>query len=256
MVIENRAAIIYRALELFFAIGIFLWPGLCLSCDTDLMTLLTGKSPSDSFSQDIFRLASEANDLGQAANEPEAAGRNVHQLMKTWIRFDNQFTQAPPPWAQNDPNWKGKFKELADLIGTFDSRLREKKLTRLHISVLAFSRKLFGLLSAMPSPPEKRSAIRMILDFQKLWDAIEGRNQAKFREGVEALAGEAREYRGYLATPALLISQDFLSKVDQLEKLHLANPASLTIEMSAKVFVAETAFQEMNAMTIEKVEGK
>ena len=244
----------FRALKLLFVVGIFLGPALGLACDTDLMILFTGKSPSDTFFQSIFRLASEAKDVGQASGAPEAVGKNVHQLMKTWIGFDNQFSQEPPPWARSDRDWQRKFKELADLIGNFDSWLRDKKLDQLHTGVLAFSRKLFGLLTAMPMPPEKRSLIRIVSDFQTLSVALE--ESAQFREGIEALASETREYRGFLASPALKLSQEFLYKVDQLEKLHLAPPASLPLKMSILVAVAESAFQKMNARAVKRSEGK
>ncbi len=218
-------------------------------CDTDLVALFTGEDRQDAFSQTIFRLASEARKFGTkvSSTSPEHADEFLSQLMKTWIEFDNRFSQSPPFWAKGDTRWTAKFKELANLIGEIRNEYLEERLTPTHAKTLAFSRQLMELFEGMPAPPERAALITVTRGFQTSWEAINQASPALFEDGLRELNGGASVLKTHLATPTLIVAHDFIVKIEQLQRMYQSLPGSLTPELCIHVHTAETSFRELTA---------
>lgn len=221
--------------------------GAAWGCDTDLVALFTGENRQDVFSQAIFQLASEARQFGTriSSASPDNAGALLARLKKTWLTFDNRFSQSPPYWAKDDKRWTDKFKELATLIGKIDREFQAGRLTPAHDKTWAFSRQLMTLFEGMPVPPERAALISVTRGFQTTWEAIHQGAANQFEDGLRELLEGASALKSHLATSTLLVAHEFIAKVEQLQRLYQAQPGSITPDLCVHVHNTETAFREL-----------
>ncbi len=225
-------------------------------CDADLVALFTGERPDDVFLQSVNRLAVEAKAFGGVIDDPEKGAAALATLMKTWVTFDNRFSQSPPPWAAKDRHWTPKFKELADDIGAIDRDFRAGQPTAAHIKVLAFARKLVKLFDQMPKTPEKEALIFFSMGFQTLSEAVQTRDVKTFELGLADLASGTTLYRAHLASPTTAEALAFLDRVDQLQRTYAEAPGTLSVSLNMLVGIAEDAFGKMNTKAREQGAGK
>lgn len=245
-----------------FCFALILMSALCfvsspvLGCDADLVALFTGEKPNDVFSQSINLLASQTRVFGSNINKPDLAPGYLSNLMKSWIPFDNRFSQTPPVWAAGDEMWTAKFKQLADDIGTIDREFRAGRLTDAHIRTLAFSRKLVKLFDRMPKSPEKAALITVTAAFQTFSEAALSSDVKLLGEGVAGLSSGSAELRLYLASSTLPEIGVFLTHADQVCSACAQEPGIMPRNIGMLVSIAEDSFGKMNARLRAHSQGK
>ncbi|NLI75434.1 MAG: hypothetical protein GX442_03190 [Candidatus Riflebacteria bacterium] len=227
------------------------------ACDADLVALFTGERPNDVFLQSVNLLAVQAKAFGSSIDDPEkGAAEALATLMKTWVTFDNRFSQSPPSWAAADGQWTPKFKELADDIGAIDRDFRAGQTAPAHIKVLAFVRKLVKLFDQMPKTPDKEALISFSMGFQTLSEAVQTRDVKTFELGLADLASGALLFRANLASPTSAEALAFLDRVDQLQRTYAEAPGTLSVTLNMLVGITEDAFGKMNTKAREQAGGK
>lgn len=87
------------------------------ACDVNLIEILSGDSSQDKFSGEVLELPSHTRNLGQTLSSGGNTKKPLSDLLKTWIRFDNNFSHFPPVWASTAAKWKHWMKEM---VGMFD----------------------------------------------------------------------------------------------------------------------------------------
>lgn len=227
-------------------LGVVCFPVLVAACDVNLVSIITGENPNDAFSQMIIRLASETRSVGQAVDKPELAKENMTRLMKTWVDFDNRFSQTPPEWAKSDQEWNNKIKSLADEIGKIQRELGSLKEEKMHEQILYLSERIMNLLDAMPMTKEKKVLIGIFRRFVALSEGIELNDAKKFGENLAALNEGFKAFRTGLATESMVVTGDAFFLVDQLQKVFKNASETLQPMVKENFRNAEIAFKGMN----------
>ncbi|MFZ2958673.1 MAG: hypothetical protein WA705_17425 [Candidatus Ozemobacteraceae bacterium] len=216
------------------------------SCDVNLVSLITGENPSDAFSLTIIKLASETRALGQAISDPDTAKKNMVTLMKTWVEFDNRFSQTPPEWAKTDSEWNGKIKSVADFIGRINTDLQAGKTEMTHGKVLRLSEQIFHLLDTMPTGERQKCLMRIFRRFVEFAEAFETQDGKKFGEDLHELSADISVLKTLMASGSENLMADLEGQVKQLRELYQLDGASLTMKVKYGYLGAEDCFKKMN----------
>lgn len=227
-------------------------------CDTNLFALFTRENLQDTFSRTIFQLASETRDFGTKVlgTFPKNAEPFLKQLMKTWVTFDNQFSQFPPVWAKSDQHWSDKFKNLANLIGEMQKEYQAGRFSEAHDRTLAFSRQLMQLFEGMPNPPDKVALIKITQGFQLMWNGIDNKNPSIFEEGIRELSSSAATLQEHLSTSTKILGQDFIEQIKIIQHKYSESPGTLTPILRLYTSTAESTFSALTAKIREQNEQK
>lgn len=224
--------------------------GVGIACDVNLVALLSGESPDAGFATMIVRLASETRSVGKNLNTPEVARTNLVQLMKTWMEFDNRFSQKPPEWARSDVQWAAKLKQMATLIGKISESVQGtegSKESKVHGLIVALSGELTSLFETMPlSKP--RQHLRNVS--QKISHLIEMKEQnefAGFPEAVGALADEMVLFQNALGTETAPITLDLAFQVNELKSILASDTTELSQRAVFALLVCEEELAKISA---------
>ncbi|MBF0503428.1 MAG: hypothetical protein HQM09_25150 [Candidatus Riflebacteria bacterium] len=234
-----------RFFSMAFLFAILLFAAPISACDVNLVSLITGENPNDAFSQMIIKLASETRSVGQALPTPDLAAQNMKQLMKTWVEFDNRFSQTPPEWGKGDTDWSKKIKSIADFIGRIESDLRAGKNENIHSDILSLSERIFKLLDAMPMSEQQRVLIRIFYHFVKFSEARETSDGSKFSENLKELVTDFSSFQKIVATDSVSLTKDLEFEISQLTQMYKMEGASLTVKVQSRYLAAETSFKKM-----------
>jgi len=216
------------------------------ACDTNLLNLVTGRTPADDFTRLIVTMASQTQDIGQHVSDANVAQQHLDFLMKSWIEFDNRFSRKPPAWAVNDPEWTGKIKSMADLIGAIKKGLAEQKQPDVHVNVTCLHRRLISLFAAQPLDPLKKRLMRLNELFGRLSQTLQGDVAVTPSELVGSISTDLKELPAQIPTqvhpslvPLALEVEDLVRELGKGGK-----PTDLAVRLS--ILKAEDLFKEFN----------
>ncbi len=97
--------------------------GPIFACDDTLLTLISGKNPSDEFSAALLSMVRDLKQMASAINayDVEAASQRMDSAMSGWLDFSNRYRSNPPPGWENDPQWDIRIMQTTDLLGRLRS---------------------------------------------------------------------------------------------------------------------------------------
>jgi hypothetical protein len=150
------------------------WP--LPACDVNLFAIISGIDRHDDFTGDINSLAAAVKSLGDSYQDSRSAETRLQQLMQQWVRVSGKFSQFPPDWGKNDPQWQKKFATLGSIIGEI-RRWLGKNNELAHSRMLKFSRLLPQLYEFMPMSEQAKVLLKITANFDRIWDAYFDRNQ-------------------------------------------------------------------------------
>lgn len=233
-----------RLIGVFFLLMGFTTP--LLACDTNLLDLVTGRNPGDDFTRLIVTMASQTQDVGQNISKEDLAKQHLDTLMKSWVEFDNRFSQKPPAWAVNDPEWTSKIKSMADLIGAIKKGMAEKRQPDVHVSVTCLHRRLISLFAAQPLDPLKKRLMRLNELFGRLAQTLQGGGEATPAELVGSLTVDLKELPAQIPLPAHPFLVPLALEVESLQRelVNGGKPGDLPVRLS--ILKAEDLFKEFN----------
>lgn len=232
-----------RLIGMFFFLAALAAP--LAACDTNLLELVTGRSPGDDFTRLIVTMASQTQDIGRNLPQPEVAKQHLDALMKSWVDFDNRFSQKPPAWAINDPEWTGKIKSMADLIGGIKKGMNEPGQP-VHIGVTSLHRRLISLFAAQSLDPLKKRLMRLNESFGRLIQTVEQKAPFPPVELVGSISAELKELPPQVPLEANPFLIPLALEVENLKSLVIdgGKPADTPVRLS--ILKAEELFKEFN----------
>lgn len=218
-----------------------------IACDVDLMSLVSGKRPSNVFASNIGRLVKDVHKVGQNVFKKEKVTVYLKKLMLSWVEFDTQYSQFPPEWAKSDVNWKTKIKTIANQIGKVKKLLSESKNVEAHVNILSISRKITGLLEYMPMSPKERILISFPARFDLISDALISQNNKTLGMHLSQLKTEKDQLRTLVSSSTIPITDEFSSWIDNIVETFKKAPEKMHFKIKISLGFVQEAFVKMNA---------
>lgn len=218
-----------------------------IACDVNLLAIVSGKRPSNVFTNNIGSLIKDVRNVGQNVFEKEKSSKYLKTLMLSWVQFDTKYTQFPPTWASDDKNWKAKIKTIANQIGTVKKLLSKNHEVEAHASILSISRKITGLLEYMPMSPKEKLLLCFPAKFDMFCDALKNKNNKTLGLIISELVVEKNHLRKVIGSSTIPITDEFSSWIDSLATTYKKNAKSVNSKLKLSIGFTEAAFNEMNA---------
>ncbi len=155
------------------------------ACDVNLFAIIAGTTKQDAFNESVTNVARTVKELGDGYLDERIADKLLVNFMNSWVDFSSSFSQYPPDWGRNDPEWQAKFSELGRIIGEIRRRQVSDK-PGAHEEMLKFSRRLSWLYEYMPMSGRERLLLEFTRCFDHLWEAF-------FAQNLDALKSNATE---------------------------------------------------------------
>ncbi|MGM0600316.1 MAG: hypothetical protein ACQETH_10940 [Candidatus Rifleibacteriota bacterium] len=216
------------------------------ACDTNLISLMSNKTVTDSFVENTSKLVELSVKIGKNISSIESARPVLKELMNKWISFDNNFSQYPPDWAKKDKNWKNKFKKLADKIGEINRSMNENDLSRSHNQVLEFSKNITVLFEYMPKSPEGERHYQISTGLQKLNMHYKNQDLSAFKNEIEHIEKNLMELKELLDEDKKALTYSMNDYIAKLKE----NCNNLEDKMNFKVKMAlmlvEDSYKKLN----------
>lgn len=226
---------------------IVLFTGPLLACDVNLLSLVSGKRPSNVFTSKIGLLVEDVQNVGQNIFEKDKVTGLLKKLMLSWVEFDTQYSQFPPEWAKKDSNWKSKIKTIANQIGTVKKLLKESKDVEAHTNVLSISRKITGLLEYMPMSPKEKILLSFPAQFDLISDALVLKNNENLGVLLAQLMTEKEQLRTLVGSSTIPLTDEFSSWIDNTVKIFKDVPEKMHFKLKISLGFAQDSFVKMNA---------
>lgn len=234
-----------RVFVWLLAIAVFM-PLSLLACDTNLISLISGNSAADMFVEKSSQLVALSVKLGKNIESIENAKPVIQEIMNAWIAFDNNFSQFPPEWAKQDPEWKNKLKMLADIIGQIKFASGSGDLSKAHDLTLFFSKKLTLLYEKMPKQPLGQLLFNHSIDLIELNEAFVAKNSERFAEIVKKLSTDHQELDKLLAEPLKKAAVPMGIYLQELNTAFEKNAKKLDFKVKMVLMTVEDSFVKMN----------
>lgn len=225
------------------------------ACDVNLISLISGKRPTDAFTGNVSNLIKVTQELGQNITDKEKSSVALKKLMLAWVEFDTKYYQTPPEWAKKDKKWKVKIKAVADQIGIVTKLLKSDKRIKAHDETLSISRKLTNLLEYLPMDPEEQSLMVFPLKFDMMDKAFKEKNIVFLGKLISELVAEKNKLRSVVGSSSIKLTDEFADRIESLESSYKNDAGKFGKNLKLTMVFAEDAFNKMSA-SIRGVKSK
>ncbi len=178
----------------------FPFPPQAKACDDTILALIRGDKPEDAFSKKLLEMGRK---LRQAAGDIKAfdhlgAANRIKEVLKEWIRFDNQYVANPPLEAPKGEEWKSALASVSTALGELDEFAGNQKYAEAHdlIEPIVLRMSILSTLSPKNAPP------RRLLDFElrvyEMKPGFRGKSGQPLLQEIRSTAGEFSELKALL----------------------------------------------------------
>lgn len=226
------------------------------ACDVNLMSLISGKRPTDDFTGKVRDLVKVTSELGENTTDKEKSSAALKKLMLDWVEFDTKYYQAPPEWAKKDKNWKVKIKAVADQIGIVTKLLKSYKRNKAHEEIRTIASKLTNLLEYLPMDPKEKLLMDFPIKFDMMRHAFKNKNTAILGKLISELVVEKNKLRSLIGSSSIKLTDEFSDRIEILKSSYKNDAGKLNTTLKLNIEFAEDAFNNMRAPVIKGVKSK
>jgi len=217
------------------------------ACDVNLMSLLSGKRPTDVFTGNVRDLVKMTQELGEVLYDKKKSSASLKKLMLAWVKFDTKYYQFPPEWAKKDKNWKVKIKSVADQIGIVTKLLKSDKGIEAHDESSSISRKLISLLEYLPMSAKEHSLMVFSVKFEMMKDAFKEKNIVLLGKLISEMVAEKNKLRTLVGSSSIKLTDEFSDRIECLKSSYKNDAGKFGTNLKLTMVFTEDAFNKMSA---------
>ncbi len=224
------------------------------ACDVSLFTLVAGNSPNSAFAEKLTSLVSLGKAVANNSQNATTLPEQLQKLMTGWIEFSNAYLVNPPEWAKNDPAWKAKFDELADLIGSIRKNLSSQQpdQPKAHYEIQKFARRLTRLYDGLQMDELARLLLDVSIHIDQVWDAWWEKDPKKLLETTEKFSAVCQVLSGKLDEATAKQAQDIVYRAEELHKMAAKEDVFAKKSFEFMLNMTENDFARFNDARKEK----
>jgi hypothetical protein len=223
------------------------------ACDVSLFAIVAGNSPNNAFAEKLTRVVGFAKAVAHFSMNKEKLPGHLQKLMVAWIDFSNTFLINPPEWSKGNPDWKPKFDELADLIGSVRKNLASPQpdQPKAHRDIQKFTRRLSRLYDGLKMNEIARLQLDITRHIDDAWDACWEKEQQKLIEATARFTEDSRLLSEKLVGDAAKLAANIAQSAEKLQKMAAKDDVFAGKSFEFMLNMTENDYADLNDSRLE-----